>query len=628
VALGSPASQTFAADDPAGGGPKPSDATPAVSSVAAAPDDWRKLDSVPARFSRVTDRLGCRWGLNADGDIGLSNSADQQIEAFEFGVALRVNNKEFKSTVAEVDELRHAFRLRGPVDGVTVARHIWIDSERGGARYVEGLTNSSSEEKKLRVAIETQFDERIETLVDASGRAMTPGLKNRESAAGVIQEGESGRAGVIYLLADARSELRPGSELVNEGKRLVFVWDVTLAANETVSILHWVLQRPGLTADQVKPALQNFFRNGRLLRPQLDETLARTLANFPGASWDDDHSASAEAMLAGLKKLCERLSIERGDEDIYWMGANSILAGQVQGDPLIIESRFGKQTLPLAEIAAVQGAAGRGRLPRVFLRDGTVLTGALTLPEWKVSGTKGWTITLTPEALDAVVMKRSPADGVVAPAPAFLAVLNSGEVLPLQLGAGEKLALTSPWGAVEAAMNEIVAFHHLKQPTPVCRLWLTDGSKLTVFPGHRDFTAQSPRFGALTLNIGDLAAIWQPSKEVPDFTTEPEEIQDLETIEGSFCLLKGSNLVAGQLANDSLTFISGATETVVKPADVRLLKRIDGGNDLAPLFHLELVSGGQFDGVLRIASLKIKTSAGLWDVPVAHAIAIKRHGGP
>jgi hypothetical protein len=294
---------------------------------------------------------------------------------------------------------------------------------------------------------------------------------------------------------------------------------------------------------------------------------------------------------------------------------------------VVVESRFGKQTLPLADIAAVQGAGGRGRLPRLFLRDGTVLTGPLTLPGWKVSGAKGWTITLTPEALDAVVMKKSPADGIVEPAPAFLAVLNSGEVLPLQLAAGEKLALTSPWGAVEAATNDIVAFHHLKQPAPACRLWLVDGSKLTVFPGHRDFVAQSPRFGALTLNIGDLAAFWQPSRDVPDFTAEPEEIPDLENIDGTFCLLKGSNLIAGQLANESLTLFSGATETTIKPMDVRLLKRVDGGNDLAPPFHLELVSGGQFDGVLRMSSLKIKTNAGLWEVPIAHVIAAKRGAG-
>lgn len=615
--------QAAQADEPA--------AKPAIADAPSAVEikEWEKLEAVPSRFPRVTDKFGCRWGLNHDGDIGLSNVADQRIGAFERGAVLMIDGKEFNAAEAESNDALPAYQLRGKSGELEIARHIWLDHERGGARFIDTVKNPGSAAKAVKLEVRTDFGDGVEAISRLDGRTWTgPDLGGDNAGLLVTQDAESQKAAVLFLLAQPRAEPRPVFKVEdrdgNSKARHVAMWEVTVPAGKSISVLYWLLQRPGLTPDQAKGVAEAFVRGSRLIRPRMPPDLAETVVNFSLKDASESEAPAADALLGGLRRLCERLGIERGEEDVYWMSANSLLSGQAQGEPVTVESRFGTMTIPLPEIAAVQGGAGRGRLPRVFLRDGTVLTGPLSLPGWKMGGAKGWSINLTAEAIEAIVLKTSPDDGVVSPPPAFLAALNSGEVLPLQLTDAETLALTSPWGPVEASMNQIVAFYHLKAPATACRLWLSDGSKLTVFPTQREFTARSPRLGTVTLNIADLAVFSQPAKELPDFSAEPEEIPDLEACKGDFCLLKGGNLVAGVIAHESLTLVSGATQTVFTPADLRLLRRIEGGTDSAPVFHLALTSGGQFDGLLPIPSLKIKTATGNWEVPVAHIMAVKR----
>jgi hypothetical protein len=605
------------------------DAPPQAVPAAEEATRWQKVEPVPRRFGRITDKNGCRWGLRVDGSVGLSGHAEERVGAFDWAHVLAVDGRDFTMESAETSPERNRVRLRGKAGDVEVTRDVWIDPERGGVRFIEAVTNSTDALKTIEVLVRTEFGDGVQPLQRLDGRPLAENQLGKDDA-GVLfmQESASKKPAVLMLLTDPRSESKPRLSGSNTSQRWQATWTLRVPAKTTASIVHWLVQRANLTADQARPVVEAFWHANKLLRPEVDGESAKTLVNFSPRSVGGASDASAagpdgEQLLGPLSRLCERLSVERGKEDVYWMGAGSALTGEVQGGPLTVESRFGKLTLPLVEVAAVQGAGGRGRWPRVFLRDGTVLPGALVLPDWKVIGAKGWTIKVASETLEALVLRVSPIDGIVTPPPTAVARLTSGEVLPLQIASEEKLRLTSPWGPVETTLAQIEALWHLRQPAPACRLWLKDGSRLTVFPAPREITARSARLGAIPLKISDLAALWSPAADLPDFDADLEEITDLSAHNGSACLLKGSNLIAATLADPSLILSSGTTETSVKATEIRELRRLETGSDAAPVFHLTLDGGAEFDGVIEAGTIALQTATGPWHVPVAHLLALK-----
>ncbi len=584
------------------------------------------VDPVPERFGRVTDTAKTRWGLVKNGSVGLSGYAETINGAFEFAAQLAVEGKDFTPEKAEALADSTHIRLTGKAGDFDVVRDVWIDAERAGARFIETIGNPTDEAKTVAIVSRTDMGDGVQASTKLDGRPLAEEKLAKDDAGFVAtQDPQSTKAGVIFILGDPKSDTRP--KLEAKDFRRDVVWTAKVPAKGKVAIVHWILQRPDLTPDQAKAAAEPFWRNGRLIRPFIDDETAKIVANFTvkgGDAGSAPNTPSAEEWLGPLLSFCQRLGIERGEEDVYWMGENSSLAGQVQGAPLTLESRFGKVTVPTEEVAAVQGSAGRGRLPRVFLRDGTVLTGALTLPDWKVAGSKGWTIGLNAETLDSLVLRTSERDGTPPGAASLLAQLSSGEILPLEPAAGQKLALTTPWGELEVELGQVAALWRLHEPAPACRLRLLDGSQLTVFPAPKPLAAQSARFQAITLDTSDLAALWRAGEALPEERNEIEEIISLDGMEKSFVLLKGSNTLAATLADAELTLVTGPTRTTVKTGDVAELRRTEASTDATPRFALKLSSGAEFEGTLTAPTLSVKTTTGTtWSVPVAHLLAVQ-----
>ena len=246
--------------------------------------EWRKLEPVPSRFSRVTDKLGCRWGLNASGDVGLSNSADQRPNAFERGAVLSINGAEFKASEAEVNEGSHYFRVRGTADGLNVTREIWIDPERGGARFIETIANTGSEEKKAQVRLTTAFGEPFaaaarwgRTVADVEGSAGARRSSPLRSSRRMIREpASSGSLRTRALKKSPRSIQANRSSLHSPGN-----WRCR-RRNRFQSCIGCCSDR-GSWRTRSRATCTRSFASGRLLRPKVGKETRATLVNFSGS---------------------------------------------------------------------------------------------------------------------------------------------------------------------------------------------------------------------------------------------------------------------------------------------------------------------------------------------------------
>lgn len=587
-----------------------------------------EVNPLPRRFPRFTDSSGCRWGLEQDGALVLSGSAAQpSLALFRHAARLTVNGKAFTPQRATASPDASRVRLIGTAGTVAVERDIWIDRERGAARFCDTFAITDGQPATIAVTHLTTFDQPVAGLHRGDGSPLADDATDaREGVLAFLQNQPEGMSSAVYLLGDPKSKGLPHWKGKKNAESHAFEWKLEVPAQAATSLVTWIVQRPTLAPADIKALAATFFKNGRLLRPRLEEPAIASLVNFPArgltATEDEENAYDPGALLAPLARMADRLGIVRGETDVYYMNPKSLLEGDATGGPLVLESRLGVVTVPMAEVAAVQGGGGRGRWPRVFLRDGHVLSGAVTLPEWKISGAKGWAITLKADTLEALVLRTSPTDGVGTEPPNCLAQLTSGEILPLRLAPETPLSFVTPWGPLEIPVGEVTGLWRVRQPAPAARLTLRDGTRLTVLPAPCELTGTSSRLGPVTLQATDLAALWPPGATAPDPEAAEEELtslDDLDPLPTARAILRGSAVLVATLADPSLTLLSGGTETQLNTADLSTLERAEGSPDNAPVFTVTLSSGASFEGTLPGGTVALKPRGDtVWNVPLSH----------
>jgi hypothetical protein len=595
-----------------------------------APPDpaWQPADPIPRRFPRLTDTSGCRWGLDQDGALGLSGpSAHPTLPLFRHAARLSIDNQAYTTKSAATSPDATEVRLTGTAGNIPVVRNIWIDRERGATRWCDTVTNASDQPTTVTVKLDTRFDQPVPGLHRLDGAPLPDSATEaREGVLAFLQNQPEGMASAIWLVADPKSPTLPRWRGKKDSEPHSFEWQLDLPPQGAATLVTWIVQRPALAPDGIKAVTDEFFRQGRLIRPRLDAPSIASLANFParGLAPGETGTGASESpgTLAPLMRFADSLSIVRGETDVYYMNPKSLLEGDATGGPIQVESPFGSFAVPRDEVAAVHGGGGRGRRPRVFLRDGHVLAGGITLPEWKISGARGWAIALHADTLEALVLRISPTDGAVQPPPDVVVQLTSGDTLPLTIGTDQILSFVTPWGPLETPVRDIASLVRVRQPAPSTLLQLRDGTRLSVLPRQTTLSATSSRLGPVTLPSTDLAALWPPGTDRPDPDAPTEEIASLEDLEDAAmarALLRSSAVVTASLAEPSIVLITAGTETQLNTTDITTLARSESSTETQPVFTVTLASGASFEGILRGPAIALKTTGGAaWSVPLAH----------
>ena len=507
--------------------------------------------------------------------------------------------------------------LTARMSNLEVTRRIKVDLSSCAVRYVEVLRNLGSTPVTATLALKTQLPRGpSQGLFTDTGAPAGTSLGKKDSGLVVIGKSPNQQLSLLFHLAGARSKIKPTIQNQNN-YRFTFTYSVTVQAGKTASILHGIAQRR-LAAMPNPKAAEALFKPfaARGWTRDLPRDIRRSIVNLGGAGFGGFADAGSLVTL-------ESLEVERQAADVLAIGEQTRLHGTASCRTFAVETRFGTLKLGLEKIAAIAGQRCTGGTPRVFLVDGQVLNGRIAAEGLQFTMNSGLQLTLEVENLDRLVMRAGPNDGKPADSVAAMLETTDGDRLALLQGtaslepggAEQKVAVTTPWGDRQIALDEIERMF-LSEQKVGHHLVLRDGSRLfgfvsgsalsfnTLFFGVREFTP--PQIRRMTA-AGSTSFEDSPAAEIA----------------ASYLLLVGDNVLVGQVDLASIHFNTSGQRIPVPPNQIRLLRSIGGeGGDGGPLFEAELWDGGTISGALAEPVLPVRCGGVLAQVPLHDVLEV------
>lgn len=474
-------------------------------------------------------------------------------------------------------------------DGVTVTRRIRLEAQLGVVRYLEVLTNASPQPRTVTLLLQSCLGGNAQAVLTTSGAAFAGGaLGPKDAGVYASQAPNSSRPAVLFITGMAKAAVQPQ---VSCGDRRQFSiqYQVTIPAGQRVAVLHLVGQRRGQNdvAKETAALLKAIPKMG------LPAELRRLVVNMR-------LQAETEVMVGGLPALdawCAAHDLVRSGEDqlLTGRGDGQQARGAVRGTGVAITLPSGRQSIPLAEIAGVVGAAGPGAAGRIFLRTGEVLLGDLSANDLAlVAG--GGSIPVDPATTPGLILRGDRRDGQ--DVGAGLVALPDGDQLALAT-APAPATLIGAIGAVAVDFASVARIVRLRGERLGWEVAWADGSRLSGFLDGKALALATRRRGTLTLPVHELEGFLHPARGVPE---------DLERVDHAE--LSGGDRLVGALAGPSLVLQGRAGAVTVESARVQALTRDGEGG-----FVIELVGGGQVVGQGQGAGLVVVRPGGSLTVP-------------
>lgn len=561
---------------------------------------------VPANYNLRTDSLGFRWDINQQGVVG-----DGTNDCFDNGLALTVNGQRFGAQQAKMSPDGSELHLSMNLAGLQVTRRIKLHAKIGALRYVESFKNPSSAPVQAQVMVMSYLGGTAQFTVSDKG-AMNPRmLGKKESAVVAVQQPGSGRPSVLFVLADARSKVKPLIQ-INNNRQYNFTYSLRVPPGQTVSILHSVAQRRigALPQGKQLDKLFSAFRSSRYLR-DLPSALRRSIVNGRGRG-------GYGSGFGQLAETLEALGVHRGTADVLALGEESRLHGTAACGALRIESRFGALEMPLDKVAAIVGGRRHGDQARLFLRDGQILRGRLTAKNLRFTMTTGATIPLEPKFLDRLVLREGPDDGKPAADVAGYVETFQGDRLALARDPDLRLTFAMPWGRRKVGFGELRWVKLAEEPEVGHRVALSDGSRFLGYLADAAVRFKTVSFGMQTFPAADIRTI--ASVDRPGGYGDSEEILDAHLI------LTGENVIVGRVDLPQIHFLAYGETIPIPPGQIRTLRNMAEGGDPEPgkrlQFSAEVWGGDVLAGELRENVLPVRTQGGLIQVALRDVVEI------
>lgn len=494
---------------------------------------------------------------------------------------------------------------------ITVRREMRFDPKRQAIRILDVFTNSSEQEREVRVDYNTSLSGgsiRYNGAIFPGGEAREYGNGAPDDAMGAVVLAEKTGSDAVPLFIWGHRDAKWPVSLNDFSSSIRLTYQGTVAKGGKVALLHWVATAGLERGVKLEQTFDRFLKNGRLVDAMVPAEIAPLVMNFkPDAFGKSEEVAplqSSTARLVALESHLKKFGIKRGGNDLLWLNKQAQLFGEVVAGKISLQSQGAEIQVPFASIAALRGGGGRGREHQLFLRDGSVLTGRVVLTGAKLAGDIGATA-LDADALEFLLLRPHPEDGrAPKEAQAFAQWQGGGLCWLGKNGAGDVEVFTA-FGRVKISAADLWLIERRKEAPFDLAVTLRDGSRfrgvlgdgtlqLDVKPVRPVAAAELARWGvagALDLSDGEIK-VESPRR----------------------CKLRDGSVLSGTPAAGEMRVRTVSGENRLKTADIVKLARKQGAEESV---ELELISGAKLEAQLLDDALRWKFGSQTLELPVS-----------
>ncbi len=515
---------------------------------------------------------------------------------------------------------------------------------QGTVRFVESFQNTSATAIQANISTSSAMRTMIRSALSGpSGANLDTATGQAGAAAAAPVVGFNGRIrrpmnmGIVRLAVPERDSLvalsegngnfpdalfyLPGSgkvkpEIEIQAMRSVRVsYNVSVPAHSTVSVVWGFSQhnRGGaFTAQELKDRAKAF--DDRKWLAGLPESVVKSIVNLRR---DEPAGSTAALLMQPVLRLAWQNHVERGKSDVLVQDVQSRMQGVVSGGNLgsiSVLTSWGKTALALADVALICGGEASEQSMRVFLRNGEVLFGRVECKDLALKAEDGVEVKLPPEKINMLFLHASAGDGK-APADA-VALLQVHDGQRLLVGGEARLHAISPWGGLDVGLGEIASLGSRREPQPLYRLALRDGSNLSVLLQDEPIELNSLRFGPLkfpAMEVRQLSSLKAPPRQ--------PGAGPATGASGPLCQLIGDNVLAATIDAPQLKLATPGGTIGVPVKEIHTAERSGDPKSGGP-FDIELANGRKVTGTLADRTVSIRFRGKVWEVPGAYLIGI------
>lgn len=559
---------------------------------------------VPAQWNRRTDRSGQQWDIQSTGYVNTGTN-----HTFSNSFQLTVNRNSFSpnSQMMTADGSEFVLTRTSPMNGILVTRRVKIDPKKPYCRYVEILKNPGSNTTNATVQIQVRMGRgQFASMLSDKGKPVGNTLGKDGSGFVLWSQPQNQAQAVLLYLADSKSKVKP--TIQNQSNQYVtMTWNIAVPAGKTSTLVYFVAQEsmPTLQTGKKLSALFKRFKSRDAIR-DLPKDIQKSIVNIRGSgigSWDPTQPLTS----------LEALGIEPSSTDILAIGDKTALRGTVSFSGLNIETPYGPKAVSPGNLAAI-ARAGLKNHGRIFLRDGDVLSGTISAEAIKFTMNTGLSVDLEVDQIDRLVMRQMPENPANHAEVVGLLETMDGDRMVLLTGDPVKFDMVTPWGPRTISFDNIQRMEATTKPIGY-RVITRDGSHLFGFLKSDSLALKTRSFGVQKLHPSAIRSIRM-------LINEDDEEFDADTISLPHVILKGDNLIIGDIDLERIHFLAAGQRIPVPPHQLRNVQ-ISEDDGLAPIFAGELWDGGLIGGELAEVEIPIRQGTNVATVPVRDILEIR-----
>ncbi len=478
----------------------------------------------------------------------------------------------------------------------TIQRSVRFDQERKAVRVLDIITSATDETQYLTLRYQTRWQPTIvPKLAKPLFISKPPEAKSPIAALIAAQETT---LPVMYQLFgnDAKGWKR---KITVHQDLLDWTYTGVLPAKQRVVLLHWLTFTNDVKADTVDKVISTLTSGGMPEEDSLSEDILKELANFPipvkAPASSKIATNESKPKLAFVKAFADAIHVDFSTEvDQLMFTSGAVVKGTFDAKKVQLENMGRMRELPLAQIAAIRVKPSPSR---VFLRDGTVLSGRLSWASATFQSQTLGKLALKPERLDQLVLRSAAADGKMDFKPvAWIAEDIDGQIIAWKTFPLKPLQTTWAGGRLILQWRDIASIHRLPAPAMEHSLILRDSSHLHVWLDLKESDS------ALN-DCAGLASTPEALLSILDGNAPTSAI-----IDSALMLADGSVLV-GDFAEPNLSWITKDGVIQIRATDIQQIK------SNAPLYQIKTTTDTHLSGQPVAPTLSWKRDNQTMNVP-------------